>query len=407
MCMSLYAQDNVTVNRGLFSTRSGTTVSTGFDFINEHTGNVINDGSFHFYGDYTNEGLFSYTTHSTTGYVVFEGRNKPTQTLSGSSPSFFYDALYNKQSDRAFAIQNEIENAGTVNLYNGVLFVDNAAGGSFMFLKGAQHLNTSNRSHVEGEVIKEGNESFKYPIGDSGFYRFASISAPSNLADQYTGEYLYLNSDLLYPHVSRVGVIEKINDKEYWILNKSDASQGSVILTLSWDEITTPYDLISENPENLSIVRWDEIQQLWVNEGGVVDLAAKTVSTPVEVDGFGVFTLASVESDLILPDDVVIYNGVTPNGDGQNDYFIIDNIQRYPNNSVRIYDRWGVEVYHTTNYDSSGNVFNGYSEARATLDKSKMLPTGTYYYILEYEFTKNGNSQMIRKAGFLHLETNP
>lgn len=399
------AQNDVMINKGLLLTRNGTEVSTGFDFINQSTGNVINDGSFHFYGDYTNDGLFSYTTHSTTGYVVFEGKNKPTQTLSGSSPSFFYDALFNKQTPHAFDISNEIENAGTVNLSKGVLFVDKSAGGSFIFLEGSQHINTSNSSFVDGEVIKEGKESFKYPIGNSGFYRFASISAPSNQADQYTGQYLYDNSSLVYPHANRSGVIKTINDKEYWMVNKSASTSGSVILTLSWDENTTPLDLIS-NQEQLHIVRWDADQSLWVDEGGVVDLANKTISTPVDVDGFGVFTLASVK-DIILPDDVVIYNGVTPNGDGLNDYFIIDNIQRYPNNSVRIFDRWGVEVFKTTNYDSSGNVFKGYSEARATVDKNKMLPTGTYYFILEYEFTKEGKSQTIRKAGHLHLETNP
>ena len=72
LSLSLQAQNDVTVNKGLFSTRNGTEVSTKFDFVNTSSGNVINDGSMHFYGDYTNEGLFSYTTHGTTGYVVFE-----------------------------------------------------------------------------------------------------------------------------------------------------------------------------------------------------------------------------------------------------------------------------------------------------------------------------------------------
>lgn len=400
------AQNNVMVNKGLFTTRNGTEVSTKFDFINQDTGNVINDGAMHFYGDYINDGLFTYTTNGTTGYVVFEGRNKPTQTLGGSSPSFFYDALFNRQSDRAFEIKNEIESAGTVNLFDGVLYVDNSIGGSFIFLQGAQHINTSDKSHINGEVIKVGKESFKYPIGDSGYYRFASISASSNVANQYTGQYFFENSDSLYPHKNRTGVIEKINDREYWTINKSEETSGSIILTLSWDERTTPQDLVSGSADQLHIVRWDEAQKLWVDQGGIVDSANKTVSTPVVVDGFGVFTLANINKELILPDDLVIYNGVSPNGDGVNDYFIIDNIQRYPNNSVRIYNRWGVELFHTTNYDSNGNVFNGYSDARTTLDKSKMLPTGTYYYILEYEYTKEGGSQTIRKAGFLHLETN-
>lgn len=404
--LQLQAQTDVTVNRGDFKVNAGTEVSTHFDFKNEKTGNVLNDGSIYFYGDYNNEGLFSYSTNSTTGYVIFEGKNKAIQTISGGSPSFFYDALFQKVGDDyAFHLTNEIENSGTVNLREGVVLMDKAQGGAFVFLKGSNHINTSNTSHVDGEVTKIGNESFKYPIGDSGFYRFASISAPSNVAHLYTGEYLYKNSNTNYPHRNKTGFINVINDQEYWEVNPGSATNNSVILTLSWDENTTPAHLLANGAANLHIVRWDAAQSLWVDEGGIVDYANKTVTSPVEVDGFGVFTLASIKPELENPGEVVIYDGVTPDGDGMNDYFIIDNIQQFPNNTVRIFNRWGVEVFKTTNYDSSGNVFNGYSDARATLGNEK-LPTGTYYYTLEYEYNRNGESRMIKKAGFLHLESN-
>lgn len=54
--------------------------------------------------------------------------------------------------------------------------------------------------------------------------------------------------------------------------------------------------------------------------------------------------------------DVVIYNVLTPNGDGMNDYFYIDDVNLYPNNKVAIYNRWGRKIYETTNYDNHGNV---------------------------------------------------
>jgi len=405
--LSIQAQDNATVNKGLFSTLNGTQVSSYFDFTNKDTGNVLNDGEFHFYGDYSNDGLFSYSANSTTGYVVFEGKNKTIQNISGNSPSFFYDVLFNKfGAGRSFELTNEIESKGTVNLHDGVVYVNKDLGGAFIFLKGSNHINTSDASHVNGEVIKEGNEAFKYPIGDSGYYRFASISAPADQSSAYTGEYLFQNSNTLFPHQSKAGVINKIDANEYWIINKLDNNKGSVILTLSWDGTTTPFELIDKTAENLHIVRWDATQNLWVDQGGIVDFANRTVTTPVDIDGYGVFTLATVKENLINPGDVVIYDGVSPNGDGLNDYFIIDNIQQFPNNTVRIFNRWGQEVFKTTNYDSNGNVFNGYSDAKATINKGAKLPTGTYYYILEYEYVNEGQSQTINKAGFLHLENN-
>ncbi len=78
-----------TVNEGNLSVRPGTEVSTYFDFKNEAAGNVLNDGDFYFYGHYQNDGLFSYTTNSTTGYVVFEGLMPGMQNIKGTSPSNF------------------------------------------------------------------------------------------------------------------------------------------------------------------------------------------------------------------------------------------------------------------------------------------------------------------------------
>jgi len=84
--------------------------------------------------------------------------------------------------------------------------------------------------------------------------------------------------------------------------------------------------------------------------------------------------------------DFEIYNGVTPDGDGLNDFFIIDGIQNFNNNNVRIYNRWGVLVWETDGYENNvnGNVFRGKSNGRATVREEKELPTGTYFYILTF-----------------------
>ena len=395
-----------TVNTGDLSVSSGTEVSTYFDFKNESSGNVLNDGDFYFYGHYQNEGLFSYTTNSTTGYVVFEGLMGGLQNISGASPSSFYDVLFNKAGgEHAFHLTNDIENAGTVNLTNGVVWMDKENGGAFVFLKGAKHINTSDRSHVNGEVTKIGNETFKYPVGDGGYYRFAGISAPATLASNYSGEYLLENSNDQYPHSSRSGVIDLIDNKEYWIIEQGVLSDQTVAVTLSWDERTTPAELIGENAQHLHVVRWDTDQQLWVDEGGIVDFGSKTVTTLTNVEGFGVFTLARIKPDIINPGDVVIYDGVTPNDDGLNDYFIIDNIWLYPQNKVRVFNRWGREVFYTENYDSSGNVFRGIAEGKGVINKGEQLPSGTYYYIVEYFYSRDGVNQWVKKVGHLHLET--
>ena len=106
--------------------------------------------------------------------------------------------------------------------------------------------------------------------------------------------------------------------------------------------------------------------------------------TDVDINGDGepddptVVILPSVLGEV----DFEIFNGITPDGDGLNDFFLIQGIENYPNNNLKIYNRWGVLVFETEGYGINGNVFRGYSQGRSTVNKNEKLPTGTYYFIL-------------------------
>jgi gliding motility-associated-like protein/uncharacterized repeat protein (TIGR01451 family) len=69
-----------------------------------------------------------------------------------------------------------------------------------------------------------------------------------------------------------------------------------------------------------------------------------------------------------LNGDIVIPNVFTPNGDGKNDKFVIVGLAKYPGSSLRVYNRWGNEVYRSDSYNNDWNGSN--------------LNDGTYYYIL-------------------------
>lgn len=91
------------------------------------------------------------------------------------------------------------------------------------------------------------------------------------------------------------------------------------------------------------------------------------------IDKFGCVGVDSVEV-VILP-EVKIYSGFSPNDDGVNDRWIIDNIELFPNNVVHIFNRWGQVVYEQKSYHS-GNAWDGTYEG-------KKLPVGTYYYTID------------------------
>lgn len=83
----------------------------------------------------------------------------------------------------------------------------------------------------------------------------------------------------------------------------------------------------------------------------------------------------------ILP-EVLVFNGVSRNNDGQNDFFEIACIQDYPNNNVKIFNRAGTLVYEANGYDNRDVFFNGVSNRGISLLGTD-LPDGTYFYIID------------------------
>ncbi|GAA4369502.1 hypothetical protein GCM10023185_43180 [Hymenobacter saemangeumensis] len=83
----------------------------------------------------------------------------------------------------------------------------------------------------------------------------------------------------------------------------------------------------------------------------------------------------SNESCVDFANPVAFYNVITPNNDGKNDVLEIDNIKLYPGNSLTIFNRWGREVYSTSNYQ---NNWGGEGQS-----------AGVYYYLLKLP---NGSS---------------
>jgi len=97
--------------------------------------------------------------------------------------------------------------------------------------------------------------------------------------------------------------------------------------------------------------------------------------------------------------ELEVFDIMTPNGDGLNDVFVIRGIENFPENTLRIYNRWGVEVWSADGYGQEGVFFRGESNGRAVIDQDRLLPVGTYYYVLDYS-TTSGQQQL---AGPLYI----
>ncbi len=115
---------------------------------------------------------------------------------------------------------------------------------------------------------------------------------------------------------------------------------------------------------------------------------ATPVATPVRTtvyvvegtDSYGCVNTDSVTVFITQDNQLFPATLITPDGNGQNDTWTIDNIENYPQALVQLFDLHGREVFSTRNYrnDWAGRNHNG-----------DALPDGTYYYIITFNDSSN------------------
>ncbi|MDW8849359.1 gliding motility-associated C-terminal domain-containing protein [Flavobacterium sp. MMLR14_040] len=90
-------------------------------------------------------------------------------------------------------------------------------------------------------------------------------------------------------------------------------------------------------------------------------------------------------------DQMNISEAFTPNGDGINDTWVVSNIENYPASVVRVFNRWGAEVFTARNYQ---NNWDGHAKGQ-----SSTLPAASSYY---YQIDLDGNGTIDRQ-GWIYI----
>ncbi|WP_111683279.1 DUF7933 domain-containing protein [Winogradskyella tangerina] len=82
---------------------------------------------------------------------------------------------------------------------------------------------------------------------------------------------------------------------------------------------------------------------------------------------------------------LLVPQGISPNGDRENDVLVIPCIESYPDNVLKIFNRNGTQIYEASNYLNTwdGRANMGFPES------SRRLPVGTYFYVLQINGFEN------------------
>ncbi|MCL6273523.1 gliding motility-associated C-terminal domain-containing protein [Muricauda sp. 2012CJ35-5] len=194
-------------------------------------------------------------------------------------------------------------------------------------------------------------------------------------------------------------------ETEYTLSEGDDNSNGILDLGEEWtftaSYVLTAKDLETGYVENQAVVAAQSV----VSQQSVLDFSDDnsfdendTTRTTV-IDGCD-------PDNPIDPEDPInqefeVFTGITPNGDGINDFFRINGVENFPENSLKIFNRWGVLVYEAEGYGIGNNLFTGVSEGRATISQQRTLPSGTYFYTLKFD--EENNPGQATYSGYLYI----
>ncbi|PKB18740.1 gliding motility-associated C-terminal domain-containing protein [Flavobacterium sp. 5] len=170
----------------------------------------------------------------------------------------------------------------------------------------------------------------------------------------------------------------------------SNVGEGNMINTQVNELLPNGYDFLSFTA---SVGTYDPANHIWnlptLNAGtsqilkikalvlstdNYMNVASIIASTPLDLDSTN-----NTASSFVEPICLTVYNEFTPNNDGANDLFRIDCIESYPNNELEVYNRYGSLVYKKNKYE---NDWNGTANVSGVVNKGDMLPTGTYFYVI-------------------------
>jgi gliding motility-associated-like protein len=200
-----------------------------------------------------------------------------------------------------------------------------------------------------------GDDSFTYTIKDSGGL-LSNVATVSISVVNVNRVPVAVDDHVELTTVAPVSIDVLANDYDpdgdaLTIVSVTNPSKGSVKIE-NGEVIFTPEGILAFSTSFTYKIS---------DPGGLTDEANVTINYSIE--------------------ELIVSQGFSPNGDGNNDTWYIKGIESYPNNIVKVFDRWGIQVYQKSGYENTIAPWNG----RGNVGQMAgiLVERGTYFYILE------------------------
>ncbi|MBX2914957.1 MAG: gliding motility-associated C-terminal domain-containing protein [Cyclobacteriaceae bacterium] len=367
--IAAYAQDVTIIPGTTVTITTGTTFTVGNALTND--GTLVNNGSILIGGQWINNGTYT----PGTGAITFNS-TAPVQVINHNAQAFNTLTISGggvKQFLADIIINDELI------LTSGILESSNNA--KINFSSSAGFSGGSDASHIKGTVQRAGQGDLIFPVGNgTNYLPVELINAGAGTNASFTLH------EITNEVLTRDNSLASISDQRYWELTLQGGSlaQSKIKLPANGEGFSN-LDGVVVAGSAAALGPYASLGNSGFTgtpaSGSVLSNLAPTVSF---------YTLAVANTD----NTINVFNAVSILEDGKNDYFQILNIDKYPNNAVTIFNRWGDRVFQMKGYTNTVREkrFNGLSDA------GNVLPSGTYFYSISLG---DGSDT---KTGYLHLK---
>ena len=363
-CGSLFAQ---LVNNGavLFVGKDGL-IAADANYLHKN-GNVVNNGKVIIKGDWQNDATNQVFDAKSSGTVVFNSKG----SSFGGNPTLFPHLLF--EGSGVFYVKAKLLANLSLNIDDAeiqalvpeaiTLINDN----SLSLVRKQGFINTS--LGVDGSFVRytKAADEYLYPVGASAkLLRFVSVKPKDAAANAVAVSFLDKDASADgYSRSSKTKSVGEINDVYYYVFKRLAGSSGadisfhipatekysslaSWVKNAEWDKVAS----VSKKTNNMVA---PGLNQALVHENANLGLGMTAVFALAQVNNIG---------------QLELFNAFSPDGDGKNDTWEVKNIDAFPDNDLKIFDRSGNLVYTMKGYNSS-KYWDG-----------KNVASGTYVYIL-------------------------
>lgn len=337
-------------------------------------GTILNNGEMIVAGDWVNNRTAVFALES-NGKVIFTAKRA---TFSGAGTTSFPRLVFNGQG--IFEVKSNVDvrlsldlGDAEVQLDDSQLHLDNSGSGLFRS-KGFMSTVGS------GQFVRhmDAGQEYIFPLGSSklGVMRFVTLKAKDA---SVIGASFYDKDPSVdgYSRFSKENAVVGVNDSYYHVLKnwKGSGAVDASFYTTGAEKYTALVNWTTKS-------QWDRVFPVSTqdNSSFFPGLSKSFASQGIKlITGVDVpFAFAEVTNAGPLE----IYNAFSPDGDGKNDTWEVKNIDAFPDNDLKIFDRSGNLIYRVGSY-SSTKYWDGQNAA-----------SGTYFYVLRVKI--DGKDQFFK-----------